>query len=165
METAWLCLDRVTGQWHCKVWRWITYGVGLYDNPRSGLYVQDRWEDGYWALHHHSSRWLALNCRVLWVGQGEAHLSARQWPQAHLFKGKTMVQEYQYQCPQVACTVTWPQSHLWEHPKKQLNGYETPPGGMHELWERVQVEWENIPREVCVHLIESMPRKVQTWQW
>ena len=54
-----------------------------------------------------------------------------------------------------------PIEHLWKHLKKELNGYETPPAGIHELWERVQVEWEKIPREVCVSLIESMPRRVQ----
>ena len=35
------------------------------------------------------------------------------------------------------------------------------PNGIHELWERVQVEWERIPVEECQKLIESMPRRVQ----
>ena len=38
---------------------------------------------------------------------------------------------------------------------------KTPPNGIHELWERVQVEWERIPVEECQKLIESMPRRVQ----
>ena len=54
-----------------------------------------------------------------------------------------------------------PIEHLWSHLKRQLSAYETPPAGIHALWERVQVEWEKIPPEVCVGLIESMPRRIQ----
>ena len=54
-----------------------------------------------------------------------------------------------------------PIEHLWNHLKRQLNAYETPASGIHELWDRVQAEWETIPREVCVGLIERMPRRVQ----
>jgi transposase len=53
-----------------------------------------------------------------------------------------------------------PIEHLWEHLKRQLNSYETEAAGMHELWERVQVEWDKIPVDVCMNLIESMPRRV-----
>jgi hypothetical protein len=31
---------------------------------------------------------------------------------------------------------------------------------MVELWKRVQVEWDRITAEECMHLIESMPRRV-----
>ena len=54
-----------------------------------------------------------------------------------------------------------PIEHLWSHLKRQLGAYEAPPAGMHELWQRVQVEWDKIPAEVCVGLIESMPRRIQ----
>ena len=54
-----------------------------------------------------------------------------------------------------------PIEHLWEHIKRRLGEYETPPGGMLELWERVEAEWDNIPAEVCQNLIESMPRRIE----
>lgn len=54
-----------------------------------------------------------------------------------------------------------PIEHLWEHVKRQLNAYETYPTSMHELQCRIAVEWGRIPREVCVNLIESMPRRIQ----
>ena len=54
-----------------------------------------------------------------------------------------------------------PIEHLWQHLKQQLNAYEVPPAGIHELWDRVQVEWEKIPKEVCRNLIESMPRRIE----
>jgi transposase len=53
-----------------------------------------------------------------------------------------------------------PIEHLWEHLKRQLNKYETEATSMHQLWERVAIEWENIHPEVCINLIESMPRRI-----
>lgn len=54
-----------------------------------------------------------------------------------------------------------PIEHLWEHLKRQLAAYEEPPKGITELWERVEKEWNAIPKEVCQKLIESMPRRVE----
>ena len=53
-----------------------------------------------------------------------------------------------------------PIEHLWWHLKKRLKEYETEPSGIHELWERVQTEWDAIPAQVCIDLIESMPSRV-----
>ena len=51
--------------------------------------------------------------------------------------------------------------HLWEHLKCRLRQYETPPKGVHELWDRVSEEWNEISPEICQNLIESMPRRIQ----
>jgi transposase len=53
-----------------------------------------------------------------------------------------------------------PIEHLWQHLKRQLATYETEPASIYELWKRVEVEWYNIPVQVCIDLIESMPRRV-----
>ena len=45
--------------------------------------------------------------------------------------------------------------------KKALNRYPTPPKGVHELWDRVVEEWNEITPETCQNLIESMPRRIQ----
>ena len=37
-----------------------------------------------------------------------------------------------------------PIEHLWEHLKRRLGEYDRAPSGILELWERVQVEWDNI---------------------
>jgi transposase len=54
-----------------------------------------------------------------------------------------------------------PIEHLWNHVKKQLRQYPRPPSGLHELWDRLVVEWEKIPAEVCQNLISSMPRRCE----
>lgn len=64
--------------------------------------------------------------------------------------------------------LTWPSQspdlnpieHLWWHLKGKLGEYESEPTSIHELWERVEREWNAIPAEVCLNLIESMPRRV-----
>ena len=53
-----------------------------------------------------------------------------------------------------------PIEHLWQHLKMQLNRYETEPAGIDELWSRLRVEWDNIPPEFSVNLIESMPTRI-----
>jgi len=53
-----------------------------------------------------------------------------------------------------------PIEHLWQHLKRQLAMYENEPAGIHELWERVEDEWSKIPVQVCIDLINSMPRRV-----
>jgi len=45
--------------------------------------------------------------------------------------------------------------------KRRLGGYEVPPSGITELWERVEKEWEGIDISICQGLIESMPRMVE----
>ena len=53
-----------------------------------------------------------------------------------------------------------PIEHLWYYIKRKLQKYKIPSKGVHELWERVAKEWNEIPSEVCQRLIESMPRRV-----
>ena len=53
-----------------------------------------------------------------------------------------------------------PMEHLWEHLKRKLSDYESEPQGILELWERVEAEWDKIPVEVCVNLIESMLKRI-----
>jgi hypothetical protein len=53
-----------------------------------------------------------------------------------------------------------PIEDLWDHLKRQLATHETEPPSIDELWERVEVEWDKIPAQVCIDLIESMPRRV-----
>ena len=82
------------------------------------------------------------------------HISrlARQWFQDH----NVELLDWPAQSPDLN-----PIEHLWNHLKRQLNGSECQPKGMHELWERVETEWNKIPQEVCEGLVESMPQRIE----
>ena len=54
-----------------------------------------------------------------------------------------------------------PIKHTWGHLKRCLSGYERAPTGVHQLWDRVVVEWGKISMEECQKWIESMPRRIQ----
>lgn len=53
-----------------------------------------------------------------------------------------------------------PIEHLWQMLKFRLSAYPEKPGSIHELWKRVEAEWEKISKEECIKLIHSMPRRV-----
>jgi len=54
-----------------------------------------------------------------------------------------------------------PIEHLWAIMKRKLNKYENPPNGMIQLWERIKTIWNNIDEDICINLIESMPRRIE----
>ena len=53
-----------------------------------------------------------------------------------------------------------PIENLWEYLERRLAAYENEPSGMLELWERIEIEWNKIPADICLNLIESMPRRI-----
>ena len=93
----------------------------------------------------------------------EEHYFQQDNDPKHIKMSKTMVFRQQYLNIRVACTIPDlnPIEHLWHHLKSQLQQYDTPPKGVHELWERVVEEWNQISPEVCQNLIKSMPRQIQ----
>lgn len=54
-----------------------------------------------------------------------------------------------------------PIEHLWILLKKLIYGYDKPPSGVFELWDRAAEQWGNITAEQCQALIESMPRRLE----
>lgn len=65
-------------------------------------------------------------------------------------------------------TIEWPSQspdlnpieNLWSIVKRRLGNFDEAPNSIHELWERVQISWEEIPVETCQNLIASMPKRV-----
>jgi hypothetical protein len=49
-----------------------------------------------------------------------------------------------------------PIEHLWHYLKRKLEEFEEPASSVSELYDRVQKLWEEIPKEECQKLIESM---------
>ena len=76
---------------------------------------------------------------------------AQQW----LEENKVEVLDWPAQSPDLNSI-----EHLRAHLKRLLGSYEVEPTSLHELWERVEIEWDKISKEVCVDLIKSMPRRV-----
>ena len=54
-----------------------------------------------------------------------------------------------------------PIEYLWNHLKRKLGEYDTPPKGEGEHWRRVEKEWNEIPDSVCRNLVASMPRRIE----
>ena len=54
-----------------------------------------------------------------------------------------------------------PIENLWSNLKRRLNQYESPPKGVLELWERIEVEWEKIDKDTCMKLVESMTKRMK----
>ena len=54
-----------------------------------------------------------------------------------------------------------PIEHLWGYLKRRFAEHENSSSGIHELWKRIQVDWEEISVAECQKLIESMPRRIE----
>ena len=66
-------------------------------------------------------------------------------------------------------TLSWPlQSpdmnpieHTWALLKYRLNQYQNLPSGMVELWERIATTWNEISKQECLNIIDSMPDRIR----
>ncbi|KAG1157215.1 hypothetical protein G6F36_014261 [Rhizopus arrhizus] len=50
-----------------------------------------------------------------------------------------------------------PIEHVWHHLKLKLSVYDTKAKGVHELWERIEKEWNTFTVDECRRYIDSMP--------
>ena len=136
--------------WGCMTAQGVGCACRIDDNMNAQLYVN--------ILDHEfldtlASCELEVGDVIFQQDNDPKHTSriARQW-----FRDNGVeVLEWPAQSPDLN-----PIEHLWWHLKRQLAAYETEPTSMHELWERVVVEWGKIPDQVCINLIESMPERV-----
>ena len=53
-----------------------------------------------------------------------------------------------------------PIKNLWSIVGRRLGLYQSAPSNLEELWARVQLEWQNIPKEIIQELVESMPKPI-----
>jgi transposase len=54
-----------------------------------------------------------------------------------------------------------PIENCWSYLKSKIYAHEKPANGLHELWERVEIEWEAISQDYLTKLYESMPKRMQ----
>jgi transposase len=53
-----------------------------------------------------------------------------------------------------------PIEHLWAELKKRVRNRERPPTTLEELWNAIEEEWEGIPPDFCLKLIDTMPARI-----
>jgi len=152
--------------WGCMLWDGMGYAARIDGKMDAELYCQILDDDLRASLDYYDKSQgsfliffiILSNCFVGDVifqqDNDPKHISklAKKWFVDHGIE----VMKWPPQSPDLN-----PIEHLWCQIKKQLAGYETPPSGMLELWERIEKEWDAIPSSVCQNLIESMPRRVE----
>src|SRR6478735_5724647 len=77
--------------------------------------------------------------------------STIQWLNAN---GVNYIDDWPAQSPDLN-----PIEHLWHHLKLKLSLYDKKAKGVHELWERVEKEWNSFDKEVCRRYIDTMPAR------
>ena len=137
--------------WGCMTWEGIGYATKIDGRMDGDLYLQILKDELLNTLQYHS-----LNPPDIIFQQDND-------PKHTCKKVKEWLGEQDFR------TMVWPAQspdlnpieHLWGYLKRRLAEYEHPSSGIHELWERTEVEWEKISVAECRGLIESMPRRVQ----
>ena len=137
--------------WGCMTWEGPGYACKIDGKMDADLYCQILEDELQGTLDYYDK---SPHDVIFQQDNDPKHTSkkAQAWFKDHDFD----VMKWPAQSPDLN-----PIEHLWHHIKKKLGQYEEPPSGVHELWERVQAEWDRIELEVCQNLIESMPRRVE----
>jgi len=137
--------------WGCMTWDGIGYSTKIDGKMDADLYVSILEDELQKSSEWHEKTPTDV---IFQQDNDPKHTSkkAMDWFKNHGFQ----VMKWPSQSPDLN-----PIEHLWYHLKTQLSGYQDPPKGIHELWDRVQTEWEAIPVEKVQGLIESMPRRVE----
>ena len=137
--------------WGCMTWEGPGYACRIDGKMDADLYCQILEDELQGTLEFYNK---SPDNVIFQQDNDPKHTSkkARSWFEDHGFT----VMKWPAQSPDLN-----PIEHLWHHIKTKLRGYDEPPKGIHELWERVEAEWEKIDPKVCQNLIESMPRRVE----
>jgi len=137
--------------WGCMTWEGVGYATKIDGRMDSDLYLQILEDELLNTLQYHG---LNPSNIIFQQDNDPKHTSkkVKAWLEEQEFR--TMV--WPAQSPDLN-----PIEHLWGFLKRRLAEYENPPNGIHELWERVEVEWEKIAVRECQKLVESMPKRVR----
>ena len=138
--------------WGCMCWDGIGYSCKIDGRMDGDLCTPILDEDMVDSISHFGKNPSDTVLQQDSVPKKHACKNAKEW-----FKNNnTQVIPYPTWSPDLN-----PIEHLWEILKRRLASYERAPGGILELWERVQDEWEKIDIEICQKLIESLPKRVE----
>jgi transposase len=134
--------------WGCMTAQGVGHACRIDDRLDAQLYVRILDDEFLGTLEYYG---LEKDEIVFQQDNDPKHTSriAHEW----LENNKVEVLKWPAQSPDLN-----PIEHLWHRLKRQLAAYEIEPTSIDDLWERVEAEWEKIPPQVCIDLIESMPR-------
>jgi transposase len=136
--------------WGCMGWQGTGLGCKLEGSINKEVYLEVLRDELMGSLEHFG---LEPEEVIFQQDNTSSHKAkvCRQWFQDHGFE----VLEWPAYSPDLN-----PIENLWAELKRRLGRYENPPGGILELWERVQEQWNDIEPEYCQNLIESMPYRM-----
>jgi transposase len=137
--------------WGCMTWEGVGYATKIDGRMDGDLYLQILKDELQNTLQYHG------------FNPSDIIFQQDNDPKHTCKKVKAWLEEQEFR------TMVWPAQspdlnpieHLWGCLKRSLAEYATPPNGIHELWERIQVDWEEISVAECQKLIESMPRRIE----
>jgi transposase len=136
--------------WGCMGWLGTGFGCCLERTLNKELYLEILGEEFSWSLEH-----LGLEPgEVIFQQENASSHKARvclNWFEEHGIE----LLEWSAMSPDLN-----PIENLWAELKQRLRKYEYPPGGVLELWERVQEVWDGFGEDYCQKLIESLPRRM-----
>ena len=137
--------------WGCMTWHGVSYAAKIDGRIDGDLYLQ-------------ILKYKLLNT-IQYHGLNPSNIIFQQDndPKHICKKFKEWLKEQEFR------TIVWPAQspdlnsieHLQVYLKKKLAEHETSLNGIYELWERIQMDWEEILAKDCQNLIESMPKRVQ----
>ena len=138
--------------WGCMTAQGVGYACRIDGNMNAELYTRILEDEFLQSLEYYE---MEVDKVIFQQDNDPKHTShvAQKW-----FKDNGVeVLDWPAQSPDLILN---PIEHLWQHLKQRLATYEIDPVSMHELWERVEAEWNKIPPQICIDLITSMPRHV-----
>ena len=137
--------------WGCMTWEGVGYAAKIDGRMDGDLYLQILKDELLNSLQYYG---LDPSTMIFQQDNDPKHTckKVKEWLEEQDFR--TMV--WPAQSPDLN-----PIEHLWGYLKRRLAAHEKPPSGIHELWDRIQEDWEKISVEECQKLIESMPRRIK----
>jgi transposase len=88
--------------------------------------------------------------------QDNASAHTAKLSKAYLAKQKIAVLEWPANSPDLNII-----EHVWAYMNRELDRYDTYPETMDDLWERVQVVWENMSLDFIHNLYNSIPHRIE----
>lgn len=136
--------------WGCMTWDGVGYATKIDGKMDADLYCQIMEDEMQNTLEYYG---YDREDMIFQQDNDPKHTSkkAREW----FTNNNITVLKWPAQSPDIN-----PIEHLWSILKRKLEAYKNQPISQAELWQRCEAEWENISKEECRNLIESLPRRL-----